>query len=335
MYIRYVNKLCDLHLECENYTEAAYTLKLHSNLLNWSDSVLPPLLKSSRYNYCQSHRELKESLYHNIMDYFDKGKMWECALQVCQELAKQYEEETFDYEALSELHRKMASFYDNILKQIRPEPEYFRVAYYGRGFPVFLQNKVVIYRGKEYEMLSDFCSRILNDIRNAELMSKLTPPGEDITESPNQYVQINKVDPVMDHNRRFSGKPISDQILRYYKVNDVQKFQFSRPFYKKEPGSENDNEFGNLWLERTTMITTYPLPGILRWFPVDKTEVFELSPLQTAIETMETANKTLKDLVRAHHRDKMLSLNPLSMKLSGKCQMFSIFLQDECFYSFI
>lgn len=50
MYIRYVNKLCELHLECDNYTEAAYSLRLHSQLLAWSDKTLPPLLKSQRYH---------------------------------------------------------------------------------------------------------------------------------------------------------------------------------------------------------------------------------------------------------------------------------------------
>lgn len=68
--------------------------------------------------------------------------MWECALSVCKELARQYEEEIFDYHQLSELFRRMSNFYDNIMKQQRPEPEYFRVAFYGRGFPGFLQNKV-------------------------------------------------------------------------------------------------------------------------------------------------------------------------------------------------
>ncbi|MEQ2265870.1 Dedicator of cytokinesis protein 1, partial [Xenotaenia resolanae] len=33
MYIRYLYKLCDLHRECDNYTEAAYTLLLHAKLL--------------------------------------------------------------------------------------------------------------------------------------------------------------------------------------------------------------------------------------------------------------------------------------------------------------
>jgi dedicator of cytokinesis protein 1 len=68
--------------------------------------------------------------------------MWECALSVCKELVKQYEEEIYDYYQLSDLLRKMAIYYDSIMKQMRPNPEYFRVAYYGRGFPAFLQNKV-------------------------------------------------------------------------------------------------------------------------------------------------------------------------------------------------
>lgn len=122
----------------------------------------------------------------------------------------------------------------------------------------------------------------------------------------------------MENNKRFSGKPISDQILQYYKVNDVRKFQFSRPYRRKDSTSESGNEFASLWLERTTMTTTYPLPGILRWFPVGSTEVCHLSPLQNAIETMETSNKSLKDLVRAHHREKTLNLGPLSLKLNGK-----------------
>jgi len=103
------------------------------------------LFNSSRYPLCQTHRELKEALYNDIIDYFDKGRMWECALVICKELVSQYEEETFDYLQLSVLLRRMAKFYDCIIKQLRPEAEYFRVAYYGKGHPAFLQNKVSLY----------------------------------------------------------------------------------------------------------------------------------------------------------------------------------------------
>ncbi|KAK9296203.1 hypothetical protein QLX08_009705 [Tetragonisca angustula] len=331
MYIRYVNKLCELHLECDNYTEAAYSLKLHSQLLAWSDQPLSPLLRSHRYLVCQTHRELKEALYNDMIEYFDKGKMWECALAVCKELVAQYEEETFDYLQLSVLLTRMAKFYDSIVKQLRPEPEYFRVAYYGRGHPAFLQNKVFIYRGKEYERLSDFCSRTLNQLPNAEQMNKLSPPTSEMLESSHQYVQINRVDPLMDEKRhRLSGKPITaEAVLRYHRVNDVQRFRFSRPAPKKDLTSTTvnsgdkeketitNNEFASLWLERTVLVTSHPLPGILRCFPVTSSETYLVSPLRNAIETMEATNTTLRDLILAHKTDNNIPLNPLSMKLNG------------------
>lgn len=114
--------------------------------------------------------------------------MWECALEKCKELLKQYEEETFDYEQLSDLHKTMSQFYEKIMRNVRPEPEYFRVGYYGRGFPQFLQNKVFIYRGKEYERLADFNSRILNEFPKAELLNTLTLPGDEVMESDKQCI---------------------------------------------------------------------------------------------------------------------------------------------------
>ncbi|XP_014208352.1 dedicator of cytokinesis protein 1 isoform X2 [Copidosoma floridanum] len=320
MYIRYVNKLCELHLECDNYTEAAYTLQLHSCLLSWNDQPLSSLLKSNRYPSCQTHRELKECLYNDIIDYFDKGKMWEAALSMCKELCVQYEEETYDYLQLSVLLNRMSKFYDSIVKQLRPEPEYFRVAYYGRGYPLFLRNKVFVYRGKEYERISDFCSRMLNQLPNAEPMNKLSPPSDKLMESNAQYIQINKVDPVMDEKKhRLSGKPVTaEPVLRYHRVNNVQKFRFSRPAPRNgEKDKEAANEFASLWLERTLLATSHSLPGILRWFLVVSSETYLVSPLENAIETMEATKAALRDLIVSHRSDSSLPLNPLTMKLNG------------------
>ncbi|XP_050420571.1 dedicator of cytokinesis protein 1 isoform X2 [Adelges cooleyi] len=321
MYIRYVNKLCALHLDCDDFAEAAYTLKLHSELLSWSNDPLPPLLRSPlRYPTCDTHRQLKEALYHDIIDYFDKGKMWECAVSMCKELVRQCEGETFDYIQLSSLLRRMSNFYDNIIKQLRPEPEYFRVAYYGKGFPKFLQNKVYVYRGKEYEFLSDFSTRICHLFPEATLMQTLSKPELEITESSKQYLQINSIEPVMDDQKEhLLKKPINEQILRHYRVNDVKRFKFSRPFYRTDPKLESntDNEFANLWIERTVMDTTYSLPGILRWFPVKHSKTYEISPLENAIETMQEANRELRELIIAHRNDSSLPVHPLSMKLTG------------------
>lgn len=120
-------------------------------------------------------------------------------------------------------------------------------------------------------------------------------------------------------------------ILRYHRVNDVQRFRFSRPAPKKDLTLSNsnsgdkekdthtvtNNEFASLWLERTVLVTSHPLPGILRCFPVTSSETYLVSPLRNAIETMEATNTTLRDLILAHRADHNLPLNPLSMKLNG------------------
>lgn len=275
MYIRYVNKLCDLHMEFDDYTEAAFTLKLHSNLLMWNDTPLPPLLKSHRHSNSCTHRQLKESLYHEIIEHFYKGKQFECAINMCKELAQQYENEVYDYCKLSNIHNKMAEFYQKIIKEMRHDSEYFRVAFYGQKFPEFLRNRIFVYRGKVYEKLSDFCSRILSQHLGADLMQTLTAPSEEITQGDDMYIQINHVKPIMDAKAaHFKDKNVAQEILKYHLNNNVQRFEFSRRY--RENFGDADS-VANLWLERTVMKTNFPLPGILRWFEVTQSDTFKVN----------------------------------------------------------
>ncbi|XP_065374654.1 dedicator of cytokinesis protein 5 isoform X4 [Macaca fascicularis] len=315
IYIRYLYKLRDLHRDCENYTEAAYTLLLHAELLQWSDKpCVPHLLQRDSY-YVYTQQELKEKLYQEIISYFDKGKMWEKAIKLSKELAETYESKVFDYEGLGNLLKKRASFYENIIKAMRPQPEYFAVGYYGQGFPSFLRNKIFIYRGKEYERREDFSLRLLTQFPNAEKMTSTTPPGEDIKSSPKQYMQCFTVKPVMSLPPSYKDKPVPEQILNYYRANEVQQFRYSRPFRKGE--KDPDNEFATMWIERTTYTTAYTFPGILKWFEVKQISTEEISPLENAIETMELTNERIGNCVQQHAWDRSLSVHPLSMLLSG------------------
>lgn len=74
-----------------------------------------------------------------ILKNFDKGKCWEKGIPLCKELAIFYETKRFDYNCLSNILILQAKFFQNVLTQIRPEPEYFRVGFYGMGFPLFVR----------------------------------------------------------------------------------------------------------------------------------------------------------------------------------------------------
>uniref|UniRef100_A0A8C3LMS5 Dedicator of cytokinesis 2 n=1 Tax=Chrysolophus pictus TaxID=9089 RepID=A0A8C3LMS5_CHRPC len=277
MYIRYLYKLRDLHLDCENYTEAAYTLLLHTWLLKWSDEQCAPQVMSTEFQCSQTYRHLKENLYEKIIEYFDKGKMWEEAISLCKELAEQYEKEVFDYELLSQNLVQQAKFYENIMKILRPKPDYFAVGYYGQGFPTFLRNKVFIYRGKEYERREDFQAQLMSQFPSAEKMNTTSAPGED--------------------------------------SNNVHRFHYSRPVRKGSVDPEN--EFASMWIERTSFITAYKLPGILRWFEVVSMSQTTISPLENAIETMSMTNEKILMMINQYQSDENLPINPLSMLLNG------------------
>uniref|UniRef100_A0A3B4GLD8 Dedicator of cytokinesis 2 n=1 Tax=Pundamilia nyererei TaxID=303518 RepID=A0A3B4GLD8_9CICH len=311
MYIRYLYKLRDLHLECENYTEAAYTLLLHSRLLKWSDDMCSQF----EFHGSQTQRQLKETLYDTIIDYFDKGKMWEEAITLCKELAEQYENEIFDYELLSKRLEKQAKFYENIMKILRPKPDYFAVGYYGQGYPPFLRDKVFIHRGKEYERREDFQNQLMSQFPSAVRLNTTTMPGDDIKNSPLQYIQCFTVQPVLEIPPRLKNKPVPDQIINFYKSNYVQRFHYSRPV-RKGPVDPN-NEFASMWIERTTFTTVYKLPGILRWFEATDMKHTTLSPLENAIETMESTNEKILTMINQYQSDWSLPINPLSMLLNG------------------
>uniref|UniRef100_A0A6Q2X390 Dedicator of cytokinesis 5 n=1 Tax=Esox lucius TaxID=8010 RepID=A0A6Q2X390_ESOLU len=315
IYIRYLYKLRDLHLVCENYTEAAYTLLLHAELLEWSDKPCAPHLFPGDSKHVWTQQELKERLFQEIICYLDKGKMWEKAIEMGKQLAKMHENQMFDFMELSQLLKQQAQFYENIMHAMRPQPEYFAVGYYGLGFPTFLRNKVFIYRGKEYEWLEDFSLKLLSQFPNAVRMTSTAPPGDNICNSQGQYIQCFTVKPVLIVPPQFKDKGVPEQILNYYRTNKVDQFQYSRPFRKgaKDP----DNEFATMWIERTTYITSYYFPGILKWFEVKSISVEEISPLQNAVETMEMANEKLSNLVQQQACDSSISVHPLSMMLNG------------------
>uniref|UniRef100_A0A673MAV0 Dedicator of cytokinesis protein 1-like n=1 Tax=Sinocyclocheilus rhinocerous TaxID=307959 RepID=A0A673MAV0_9TELE len=304
MYIRYLYKLCDLHKECDNYTEAGYTLLLHAKLLKWSEEACAAHLTQRDGYQASTQCQLKDQLYQEIINYFDKGKVTTTdnkvfVIELC----------------LFVSQRKQAQFYENIVKVIRPKPDYFAVGYYGLGFPSFLRNKMFICRGKEYERWEDFEARLLTQFPNAEKMKTTTPPSEDIRSSSGQYIQCFTVKPILELPPKFQNKPVSEQIVSFYTVNEVQKFQYSRPVRKGE--KDPDNEFANMWIERTTYVTAYKLPGILRWFEVVSVSAEEISPLENAMETMQLTNEKISNMVQRHLNDSSLPINPLSMFLNG------------------
>ncbi|XP_075869291.1 dedicator of cytokinesis protein 3-like [Nelusetta ayraudi] len=311
MYIRYIHKLCEMHLQADNYTEAAFTLLLYWELLHWDERPLKDFL----HYPAQSEWHRKEGLCRKVIHYFNKGKCWEFGIPLCRDLAFQYES-LYDYQSLSWIRKMEAAYYDNIMEQQRLEPEFFRVGFYGRKFPFFLRNKEFVCRGHDYERLEAFQQRMLGEFPQAIAMQHPNQPDEAILQCDAQYLQIYAVTPVPDHLAVLQMERVPDRIKSFYRVNNLRRFRHDRPFHKG--AKDRDNEFKSLWIERTTLTLSHPLPGISRWFEVDKRELVEVSPLENALSVVENKNQELRTLIGQYqHKQLHSNVNLLSMTLNG------------------
>ncbi|XP_012533282.2 dedicator of cytokinesis protein 3 isoform X1 [Monomorium pharaonis] len=312
MYLRYIYKLHDLHLAAENYTEAGFTMKLYADQLGWGSTILP----SDHAHPQQPEWQRKELLYHKIIHYLDRGKCWEKGIPLCKELAVLYESRLYDYAKLSHVLKLQAKFLDNILTQLRPEPEYFRVGFYGLSFPLFVRNKLFIYRGLEYERIGAFTQRLQTEFPCAQILMKNSPPDESILTSEGQYIQICNVKPIPEESSlACNGVEVPERIVAFYLVNDVRKFTFDRPLHRGPV--DRENEFKSLWIERTMLTTEAKLPGILRWFEVIEKRSELLAPVQYACETMQSVERELRRLVAQYTAEPHRNINPFSMRLQG------------------
>jgi dedicator of cytokinesis protein 3 len=311
-YIKYVHLLCDEHISNCNFSEAGLSILLHADLLNWSDEIL----EEEGDFPSQSSSQRKETILKLSINYLDKGKLWEKAIDLIKELKYQYEFVYYDYQKLSFILQKEANLFRSINDTERFFSMYFRVGFYGKGFDDSLSGFQFIYRGFELERISDFISRIKSKYPQAQLLNFTEPPPLDIINSENQYLQIflvksSSMDELEGKERKFSKKmPVSMQ--KYQRENNVNVFLYSRPFKK----TKSSNEFRDLWICNYYYITEDSFPTIHRRSKILKQNEIILSPIDNAVNTIQEKNKELLEIIGKHESMKD-NVSPFTMVLKG------------------
>ncbi|KAI0633627.1 cytoplasmic protein [Trametes polyzona] len=290
IYIKYVHQLVNMHLQSQNYVEAALTLKLHADLYEWDlNSFLPPMEDLGLPQQSQFHR--KETLCLLILDYLGKGKAWETAYQICKDLESKHAEVTFNYTRLAEILRHRAALLEHIITDQRYYSDYFRVAFYGT-FPDAIRNKQFIYRGYEWEKFGAFCERMLNKHPGAQLLKTMGDPPVDIRFGNDQYIQCTAVTP---EPRRelpiFTNPDVPPQVRAYYEHSDINLFSYSRPITKIAPDGTEE-----VWIEKTYLTTEQYFPTVLRRSEVVHVQVDSISPVETALLEVEQRTRELAGL---------------------------------------
>uniref|UniRef100_A0A6Q2XH88 Dedicator of cytokinesis 3 n=1 Tax=Esox lucius TaxID=8010 RepID=A0A6Q2XH88_ESOLU len=277
MYIRYIHKLCDLHLQAEDYTGNLTVLFFYFK------TILPAC--------------------------------WEYGISLCRELAFQYET-LYDYQSLSWIRKMEAAYYDNIIEQQRIEPEFFRMGFYGRKFPFFLRNKEFVCRGYDYERLEDFQQRMLGEFPQAIAMQHPNQPDDALLQSDAQYLQIYAVTPVSDITDVPQLERVPERIKSFYRINNVTRFHYDRPFHKGPKDRDNEFRSLWIERTTLILARPLPgISRWAEVEKRELVEVSPLENAIYVVENKTQELRTL--ISQYQHRQHHGNINPLSMLLNG------------------
>lgn len=264
----------------------------------------------------------KESLYMRIIDYFDKGKAWEKATELCKELAEQYETHTLDFLSLRNILLKHATFLDLILTVDRPTPSYFQVHCWGQAWPLAQRNKDWIVQGADWEQISSFSERMQLLYPSAQLVNSNTVPSFEAMDK-GQYLQISALVPMPDlTNPIFSTVGVAPRIRQYHEHHFVKQFSYQiinrKASGNRQGNSDNLDEISDIWTERRILFSESPFPNIARKANIVNYATIRSSPIENAIQAIKSKNDELLALERR--------FEPLSYEEKGEVNVNSLSL---------
>lgn len=395
MYLWYISEMALIQVKHDNWVEAAHLLKLHADMLDWSEALVPLPGGESITSY-----QLKRMLYSDIILLLEKGLYWESAAKLCQEWML-FEKSHCEFREIARLLDRESELYKKIVIENRFSPSYFRVGFYGLDWPAMLRNQQFVYRGEPLERISAFVDQMLSRYSGTQLVKSNGPVPASVLASNQRWIQIVAVKPESlqllvfaeeqrkersqgrpplrslnsqsENTKRFSNydahealwEPASVEkslelvrkasgaleveedsvdlasgalnslpsyVRSFYSANQTRVFTFERPFKKSMVGQSGkeflsrnvqQNEFLQLWIERSVLVTEDALPNWLRRSKVVAIERFELCPIENALATMRNKNRELRQLASKYKpfvnnpSPGEFNLNPFTMSLNG------------------
>ncbi|CCX33505.1 Similar to Dedicator of cytokinesis protein 5; acc. no. B2RY04 [Pyronema omphalodes CBS 100304] len=306
MFIRYVHQLVSVQLASGNFVEAALSLRLHADLYTWDVNERVPALNDPNFPE-QSAFERREQLFLEMIGYFEDGKSWENALETYRELAENYEHTVFEYGKLARCNRAMATLQESILEGARPEPRYYRVAYYGLGFPTGLRDRQFVIQAGPYEGHQMFADRMLMQHPAARLVDGVVDSIE------GQFIHIVPVVPEINYaSPAFRKQRVPATVRNFLAKKGIRAFSV---VHKPKDVSHDE------WTEKTVFVTATGFPAILKRSEVLDTVIVGVSPVERAIQEVLRRTQELIDLETKFSDykspDKAMDMSPFSIALTS------------------
>nr|XP_042902706.1 dedicator of cytokinesis protein 9 isoform X1 [Parasteatoda tepidariorum] len=244
----------------------------------------------------------------------EQAERYEIMPEVYKLIVPIYEEQR-NYEALLSCYKTLHNAYSKIVEVNRTGRrllgKYYRVAFFGPSYFVEDSGKEYIYKEPKVTSLSEiserlyhlFCEKFGKDTVRMIMDSNKVNPTD--LESKYAYIQVTHVIPYFDEEE------LRLRPTEFERNNNLRRFMFETPF------TVDSNKVRGLPEEqckrRTILTTLYSFPYVKKRIPVFSKSVQVLSPIEVAIDEMQSRICELEEVVRLQPTD----LKKLQLKLQG------------------
>ncbi|KAK9870395.1 hypothetical protein WA026_007964 [Henosepilachna vigintioctopunctata] len=247
------------------------------------------------------------------VEFIDKAERYELMGELYKLILPMYEKKK-NYSYLKTAHTTLAQNYDKILEVNksckRLLGRYYRVGFYGQAY--FEDDNIVefIYKEPKVTSLSEITEHLYKQFTDkfgkdvVKMIQDSAPVNVNDLDPKFAYIQVTHVTPY------FEKEELEERQTEFEQNHDINCFMFETPFTKDGKARGNPEE---QWKRRTILKTSYYFPYVKKRIPVCSKKFVELSPIEVAIDEMQTRVSELEEVVFTEPTD----VKKLQLRLQG------------------
>ncbi|XP_037961001.1 dedicator of cytokinesis protein 9 isoform X2 [Teleopsis dalmanni] len=278
---------------CSVLWGASALMKISSNIPRDEQGLkLDAGAQDSQYTEHMLLEQLKQ-----CADFLDRAERFECLGELYKLILPIYERGR-NFIELAQSYEHLTQAYNKIVEVNRSGKRmlgrFYRVVFYGAMY--FEEDHAIEYVYKEPKLtsLSEISERLAKQYKEkfgadvVKLIMDSSPVNVKELDTKLAYIQVTHVIP-------FFTKDELDQRLNEFEQNhDVDTFMYETPFTKSGAARGSVEE---QWKRKTVIKTTYSFPYVLKRISVKSREIIELSPIEVAIDEMQTKVSELEEVI--------------------------------------
>ncbi|XP_068140209.1 dedicator of cytokinesis protein 9 isoform X1 [Drosophila tropicalis] len=230
-------------------------------------------------------------------DFLDRAERFECLGELYKLILPIYERAR-NFIELAHCYEHLTQAYNKIVEVNRSGKRmlgrFYRVVFYGMMY--FEEDHAIefVYKEPKLTSLSEISERLAKQYKEkfgadvVKLIMDSSPVKVEELDAKLAYIQVTHVIP-------FFSKDELDQRLNEFEQNhDVDTFMYETPFTKSGAARGNVED---QWKRKTVIKTQYSFPYVLKRIPVKSREIIELSPIEVAIDEMQSKVSELEEII--------------------------------------